>query len=79
MLLDCVKYLTNGVVGGAPLPLRTFEEKKQSHKPLDMEKILAKAKKQQDETERVTKCSSKHEEAVEKALKFFTPGEIKRG
>ncbi|ODM99950.1 GTPase Era, mitochondrial, partial [Orchesella cincta] len=49
LLLDAVKYLTSGVVGGQPLPFLEFEKQKQSHLRLNPEAILSKAKMRKDQ------------------------------
>lgn len=78
-LLDTVKYLTGGIVGGQPLPVRTFEEKKQSHKPLDQEEILAKAKKRLQEKNEMSQCETEEDRLAAVASKLFSNDEIKKG
>lgn len=78
-LLDITKYLTCGMVGGHPLPVRTFEEKRKSHKPLDKEVILAKAKQRYVEKTVLEDVSSEEDKALVVARKFFSDDEIRKG
>lgn len=76
-MLEAVKYLTCGYVGGKPLPMTTFEERKskQSHLRLNTEEILKKAKHrylQQVSTEQL-------DPELQHAKKFFTDKEIEKG
>ncbi|CAL8077663.1 unnamed protein product [Orchesella dallaii] len=74
-LLDALKYLTSGVVGGKPLPFAEFEGKKQSHLNVNIEILLSKAKQRKEQQIREANAST-----VELAAsRCFTPDEIQKG